>query len=424
MCRCIVDLHKRGFNIGQVYCNSFNFFQQRHYYQDVNSMKTNPLIIALVLSIFLSCSPESNPQPDTDETDYNIVNNTDPDGNEYSSVAIGSQIWMTENLKTTKYSDGTDIESYIPSNGGAEAGTIGSYTWYNNDIANKDIYGALYNWYAVSSKKLCPGGWHVPSVMEWELLGEYLGGNKVAGAKIKETGTTTWLRNTTNTTNEYGFNGRPGGGVGADFVNLGAMCYWWTSTERDTATAYYKQLQYSYDWLMQDMSWKSSGRSVRCLKTQKPESGSNGRDLYLGSRILTYDACWLPLNTKDNLASIHIIFNDAQSPTGKTKLYFTVLFSPSCPQNTLEPHIRYAVTNNASCGIPSGSMYILNDSNVKAYSGEQWSVVSGEFLFSLIDYNRAQKKMHLVGKYSLLLKDLNGKLYLIQNATLDLSDSY
>ena len=114
-----------------------------------------------------------------DETPFTTRENgipgdvSDVDGNTYNSVAIGSQIWMTENLKTTKYNDGTDI-AFITDSLGWLNDQLGAYTWFHNDIDYKNVYGALYNWYAVNTTKLCPNGWHAPTEDEWITLENYL----------------------------------------------------------------------------------------------------------------------------------------------------------------------------------------------------------------------------------------------------------
>ena len=137
---------------------------------------------------------------------------TDIDGNVYHTVTIGTQVWMVENLKTTRLNDGTSIPmvtdnttwNYLHSPG---------YCWYNNDPATyKNTYGALYNWLAVNTGKLAPVGWHVPSVEEWNTLVLWLGGTNIAGGKMKEKGNSHWNLPNTGATNESGFTGLPGGG--------------------------------------------------------------------------------------------------------------------------------------------------------------------------------------------------------------------
>ena len=143
---------------------------------------------------------------------------SDADGNFYKIVTIGTQTWMAENLKTTKYNDGTDIP-YVTDYSTWLGLKTGAYCWPKNDFNNKDIYGGLYNWYTISTGKLCPKGWHIPSYEEWTTLIDYLGGEGVAGGKMKTTGTTYWATPNRGATNLSGFSALPSGFC-ADYFNL------------------------------------------------------------------------------------------------------------------------------------------------------------------------------------------------------------
>jgi len=135
---------------------------------------------------------------------------TDNDGNSYHVVKIGNQTWMTENLKTTKYNDGSSIP--FIADGYQWIGSVeGGYSWYNNDQSNKNIYGALYNWFAVTTGKLAPKGWHIPSKTEINTLAINLGGYSVAGSKLKEYGNLHWYSENKDATNFSGFTALPGG---------------------------------------------------------------------------------------------------------------------------------------------------------------------------------------------------------------------
>jgi len=173
-----------------------------------------------------------------DEDSTSAASVTDADGNIYSTVSIGKQVWMKENLKTTKYNDGTPIPN-ITDYTAWEALSTPSYCWYNNDAASyKAYYGALYNWYAVNTGKLCPTGWHVPIDIEWTILTTYLGGNGVAGGKLKETSTIYWWSPNTGATNETGFTALPGGERNYDgsYLDVGSYGRWWSSTAIRTST--------------------------------------------------------------------------------------------------------------------------------------------------------------------------------------------
>ena len=158
---------------------------------------------------------------------------TDIDGNLYYAVIIGSQCWMAENLKTTKYRNGDAIPN-VTDNTTWSALITGALCNYNNDANNMTTYGRLYNWYAVSdSRNIAPVGWHVPTDVELTTLTDYLGGLSIAGNKLKEPGTTHWASPNTGAVNETGFTALPGGYrvSSGSFSNLGNNGYWWSSTE-------------------------------------------------------------------------------------------------------------------------------------------------------------------------------------------------
>ncbi|MBL0287321.1 MAG: fibrobacter succinogenes major paralogous domain-containing protein [Bacteroidetes bacterium] len=117
-----------------------------------------------------------------------------------------NQIWMAENLKTTLYNDGTLIPNVTNSDEWSKL-TTGAYCYYDNNYSNNAIYGKLYNWYAVGTGKLVPKGWHVPTDAEWETLITYLGGEDIAGRKMKSTNY--WKSPNVGASNSSGFNGLP-----------------------------------------------------------------------------------------------------------------------------------------------------------------------------------------------------------------------
>jgi uncharacterized protein (TIGR02145 family) len=195
---------------------------------------------------------------------------TDIDGNLYHTVIIGNQVWMVENLRTTKYRNGGLITK-ITDKPAWQSTNTGAYCWYNNDIKNKSTYGALYNWYAVDDvRKIAPEGWHVPSLQEWNTLLDYLGGSKVAGGKLKETGTLHWTTPNTGATNETGFCAVPGGlrNDPGDFYALGNFGYWWCADEGENSSSAWSQ---SMGFILNEVEnygycSKISGYSVRCIK--------------------------------------------------------------------------------------------------------------------------------------------------------------
>ena len=194
---------------------------------------------------------------------------TDLDGNVYKSILIGTQTWMAENLKTTKYNDGTSIPLVTDTTSWSNLSTP-AYCWYKNHEVNKDAFGALYNWYAVNTGKLCPVGWHVPSNAEWTVLTDYLGGESLAGGKLKESGISYWHDPNTGATNETGFSARAGGNrlssSDALFNELGNLGCWWSTTEIDKDWAW-DRLMYSNSSKVQRLFiTEASGESVRCVK--------------------------------------------------------------------------------------------------------------------------------------------------------------
>lgn len=189
---------------------------------------------------------------------------TDADGNVYTTVVIGNQEWFAENLKTTKYNDGTPIPN-VTNN--TDWGNLrsGAYAWYNNNEANyKNTYGALYNWHAVNTGDLCPMGWHVPTDAEWTALTDYVGGESVAATKLKAT--SGWFSGS-NGTDEYGFSALPGGyriNFDSGFYDLRYFGAWWTST--GTTNSWTRYIYYDYRNVSRNSYAKEYGLSVRCVK--------------------------------------------------------------------------------------------------------------------------------------------------------------
>jgi uncharacterized protein (TIGR02145 family) len=194
---------------------------------------------------------------------------TDADGNVYATVTIDTQTWMAENLKTTKYNDGTTIP-LVPNFSNWESLTTPGYCWYKNEPRYGDFYGAIYNWYTVNTGKLCPSGWHVPTQAEWETLIDYLGGTSVAGGKLKQTFVLHWNDPNVGATNEFGFTALPGGYrntfASADYQGVRAVSRFWTATETDSDRAQF--ISISNDKITASIVslLKNNGHSVRCIK--------------------------------------------------------------------------------------------------------------------------------------------------------------
>jgi uncharacterized protein (TIGR02145 family) len=194
---------------------------------------------------------------------------TDVDGNVYHTVTIGTQVWMVENLKTTKYRNGDVIPNVTDSALWRNLST-GAYCNYNNNVNNVTTYGRLYNWYTIAdSRNVCPTGWHVPTDAEWTTLVNYVGGASVAGGKLKETGTAHWQSPNNGATNEKGFTALPGGNrtYNATFGYIGLYGYWWSSTEYNPYNAWYSYMGYGVTDVSRNYSNKGVvGFSIRCIK--------------------------------------------------------------------------------------------------------------------------------------------------------------
>ena len=191
----------------------------------------------------------------------------DIDGNVYRTIVVGGQVWMAENLKTTKFSDGSNI-SLVPGFTAWLRLTTPGYCWFdNNPELYKTGYGALYNWHTVNTGKLCPKGWHVPDDEEWNTLIEYLGGLDIAGGSLKEEGTGHWYNPNIGATNESGFSAIPGGARGVDgtFILLGKLCAFWSSTMHDTWSAQSINIE-SSNARVKDIAYGvTNGMSIRCI---------------------------------------------------------------------------------------------------------------------------------------------------------------
>jgi uncharacterized protein (TIGR02145 family) len=223
-------------------------------------------IITSFISFIISCKKE-NDKPE-------IVK--DIDDNVYHTVTIGTQVWLVENLKTTKYNNGSSL-SYVTDNTIWNNMNSAAYCWYNNDPTTyKSDYGALYNWYAAYSDKLCPTGWHVPSLEEWNTLINFLGGTGEAGVKLKEYGMEHWLTPNAGATNESGFTALPGGtrytwSDGTSFRGITTEGNWANSTQPSGQYSTYNWVHLQYNFSSVSNYGGSNGpgqegMSIRCVK--------------------------------------------------------------------------------------------------------------------------------------------------------------
>lgn len=221
-------------------------------------------LMGIVLILLNSCK----------KTGDSTITVADKDGNIYKAVTIGTQVWMAENLKTTKYLNGDLIGTTSQPTSNISGESNPEYQWaFGENESNVATYGLLYTWYAATdTRNVCPAGWHIPTNVEFTTLMTYLGGDTIAGRKLKETGTTHWASPNTGATNETGFTALPGGyhGYEGSFNFMGYTGYWWSSTEVDANNAWYRGLYYngSYDHNLSNS--KMVGFAVRCIKGNLP----------------------------------------------------------------------------------------------------------------------------------------------------------
>jgi len=231
------------------------------------------IVIGFVMLFSISCRKDN-------EANNMIV---DIDGNVYHSVTIGTQVWMVENLKTTRYNDGTLISNITVDNEWFNY-TSGAFCNYDNDENNVEKYGRLYNWYAVETGKLAPKGWHIPTDAEWEILIDYLKTNgysydgTVTDNRVGKSlaSTSGWafsdepgdVGNDQATNNSTGFTALPSGyrSVGGVFCFIDEYTKWWSSTSYSESMACYRDIGYGYGHVIWYYTYKSLGFSVRCIK--------------------------------------------------------------------------------------------------------------------------------------------------------------
>ena len=199
-----------------------------------------------------------------------ITTVTDVNGNTYQLVTICNQTWTKTNLNTSKYRNGDDIPQVTNASTWANLET-GAWCYYAHTTSNGTTYGKLYNWFAVTDPRgLAPVGYHIPSDTEWTTLTTCLGGETVAGGKMKEIGTTHWTTPNTNATNNSGFTGLPGGYINynADFKDIGIIGSWWSSSAALIPYAWPRYLFYDSVYVGKGSISKQEGFSVRCVRDQ------------------------------------------------------------------------------------------------------------------------------------------------------------
>jgi uncharacterized protein (TIGR02145 family) len=256
----------------------------------VYGLRITIALSSILIFSLLICFKQSNRQTLNKDADARALTELktqtvkDINGNVYNTVTIGKQVWMKENLKTTKYNDGTNIPN-VKVNSTWASFTTGAYSDYENTPTNSTTYGRLYNWYVIDNntatkvsgnggKNVCPTGWHVPSDSEWSTLITYLGGDSIAGGVLKETGSTHWVDPNWGASNESGFTALPGGGRYPDgrFSRMWDEGHWWSVTEffyppseRNATLAWFSTINYRDSKVSRDNGTKNCGFSVRCL---------------------------------------------------------------------------------------------------------------------------------------------------------------
>jgi uncharacterized protein (TIGR02145 family) len=241
-----------------------------------NLTKLNRYIALIVLSVITVTGCNKNDDDSLTGKSSTIFNTTktynsmtDQDGNVYKTITIGTQTWMAENLRTTTYNDGMPIPNVSDSIAWASL-LSGAYCNYKNTSDHDFIatYGRLYNWYTINTGKLAPQGWHVPSKEEFTTLINFLGGDAVAGGKLKETGATHWLSPNIGATNESGFSALPSGYRGSidyPFLSLTEATSFWISTD-DGPYSSGRVLRYNDPYAPAYVFEKKMGFPIRLIK--------------------------------------------------------------------------------------------------------------------------------------------------------------
>lgn len=285
-CR-LISYGSQNANVKIVHENTFALQEKDNGLKGGNEekeMQYNPGDMLQIMGISGKYSTVTTDVPAATKTiTFNFIACTDGDNNNYPVVQLGTtkgatdnadpsnakgvEIWMAENLKTTRFNNGLIIP-LVTNNTEWSGLTTPGYGWFaNNETKYKELYGALYNWYAAAATNLCPVGWHVPSNEEWTALTDFLGGSNIAGGKLKETGTVNWKSPNTGATNETGFRALPGGFRESD-GNSGQEKYngnWWTSSSASDRYAWYWFMYYNLNNVTSGGRVKQCGLSVRCI---------------------------------------------------------------------------------------------------------------------------------------------------------------
>lgn len=305
----------------------------------------------------------------------------DIDDNSYDTIHIGNQIWLKQNLKTTHYQNGDSITINPQWN----SLTNGAYSWYNNNISNKNIYGALYNWYAVNdSRGLCPSGWHIPTDNEWGIMLNNIGGSYLqAGDKLKDF---SGASSNTEIIDEYGFTALAAGeAYSGSFSNISSDAYWWTSSEQTTynSNAWYYTIDFSYSSLNHLFTYKTVGNSVRCI--------SNNNSPSTLPTVITL----APDNITDTSANFKgNVINDGGVLVTSRGICYSTIQNPTTVSNVILCGTGTGLFNNLFTSLSSNTKYYL-----KAFAVNSIGTVFGD----QIEFKT------LPSKY--VVTDINGNFY-------------
>lgn len=219
------------------------------------------MMSASVMLFFSGC------EKDKEGTEITV---TDIDGNVYHGITIGTQVWLKENLAVTRFRNGDPIPTTNPVNLDITSQNNPVYQWIvGANESNAATYGRLYTWYAATdSRGICPEGWHIPTLEEWNTLFDYLGENEAA--KMKETGKEHWYATSELVTNSSGFTALPGDYRKRDGTYMGTpgfRAYFWSSTSTSSpGSAWHIDFDYALPTVQVPGAFKDHGLSIRCIK--------------------------------------------------------------------------------------------------------------------------------------------------------------
>ena len=331
----------------------------------------------------------------------------DIDDNIYNTIKIGTQCWTKENLKVTKFRDGSLIP--LDETGGTSGNgtgqtwssrTTGARTVYGHNATNFETYGYLYNWYAVNdSRGLCPTGWHVPTYDQWTVLADQLGGLSVAGGKMKVTGTIYWNSPNKGASNESGFGALPGGNrdyLAGQFGEINYKGLFWSSTELDQNFARRPQLNNEYEFLYMNQDPKGDGFPIRCLKdttlnivnvvpvlnTIQPTdllstSAKSGGSILSegGAPVTSKGVVWsttsnptITLSTKTNDGNGISSFSSLITGLSPNTTYFIRAFATNSVGTGYGNELSFTTPNTTSQGIPCPGMPTVKDIDGNTYN--------------------------------------------------------